>query len=64
MIVLDTNILSELMKPKGSEVVRQWVAKQPMMNLFITTITQADRLYRDNKEAFKVLVIRSLTSSK
>ncbi|MFB2937475.1 type II toxin-antitoxin system VapC family toxin [Aerosakkonemataceae cyanobacterium BLCC-F154] len=45
MIVLDTNVLSELMKPKGSSVVRKWVAVQPMMNLFITTITQAEILY-------------------
>jgi predicted nucleic acid-binding protein len=45
MIVLDTNILSELMHPKGSLVVRQWVAAQPIRNLFTTTITQAEILY-------------------
>lgn len=45
MIVLDTNVISELMKPKGSSVVRKWVAAQPMTNLFITTITQAEILY-------------------
>ncbi|MBC6420494.1 MAG: PIN domain-containing protein [Hormoscilla sp. SP5CHS1] len=45
MIILDTNVLSELMNPKGSKVVRQWVAAQPIMNLFTTTITQAEILY-------------------
>ncbi|MEQ9553830.1 MAG: type II toxin-antitoxin system VapC family toxin [Coleofasciculus sp. G3-WIS-01] len=45
MIVLDTNVLSELMHPRGSQVVRQWVAAQPLTNLFTTTITQAEILY-------------------
>lgn len=33
------------MHPKGSSVVRQWVAAQPITNLFTTTITQAEILY-------------------
>lgn len=45
MIVLDTNVVSELMKPKGSSVVRQWVAAIPINNLFTTTITQAEIFY-------------------
>lgn len=45
MIVLDTNVLSELMNPKGSPVVRQWIAIQPVEDLFITSITQAEILY-------------------
>lgn len=45
MIVLDTNVVSELMHPKGSLVVRQWVAAQPITNLFTTTITEAEILY-------------------
>ncbi len=45
MIVLDTNVLSELMNSKGSLVVRQWVAAQPINNFFTTTITQAEILY-------------------
>ncbi len=45
MIVLDTNVLSELMKRKGSKVVRNWAAQQPVMSLFTTTITQAEILY-------------------
>lgn len=45
MIILDTNVVSELMKLQGSAIVYQWVAAQPMMNLFTTTITQAEILY-------------------
>lgn len=45
MIVLDTNVVSELMHPRGSLVVRQWVAIQPITNLFTTSITQAEILY-------------------
>lgn len=45
MIVLDTNVVSELMHPRGSSVVRQWVAAQPITNLFTTTMTQAEILY-------------------
>lgn len=44
-IVLDTNVLSELMKPQGSSVVRQWVAQQQTKNIFTTAITQAEILY-------------------
>ncbi|MCG9891675.1 MAG: type II toxin-antitoxin system VapC family toxin [Thermosynechococcaceae cyanobacterium MS004] len=45
MIVLDTNVLSELMNPKGSRVVYRWVANQSIMSLFTTTVTQAEVLY-------------------
>lgn len=45
MIILDTNVLSELMKPKKSEIVRSWAAQQSLMTLFTTTITQAEILY-------------------
>jgi toxin FitB len=43
--VLDTNVLSELMHPKGLRTVKNWVATQPRENLFITSITQAEILY-------------------
>jgi predicted nucleic acid-binding protein len=45
MIILDTNVISELMKTQKSAIVRQWVAAQPLMSLFTTTITQAEILY-------------------
>ncbi len=41
-IVLDTNILSELMKPQGSQTIKNWVASQPRKNLFTTSINQAE----------------------
>jgi predicted nucleic acid-binding protein len=39
MIVLDTNVLSELLRPAPSETVQRWVAAQPVTTLFTTTIT-------------------------
>ena len=44
-IILDTNVLSELMKPQGLITVKDWVAIQPRENLFTTSITQAEILY-------------------
>lgn len=45
MIVLDTNVLSELMRPKPATTVTQWVAAQSAASLFTTTITQAEILH-------------------
>jgi toxin FitB len=44
-IVLDTNVLSEVIKPKGSKLIYDWVAAQPRENLFTTSITEAEILY-------------------
>jgi predicted nucleic acid-binding protein len=45
MIILDTNVLSELMRPKPSSRVAAWVAKQPATELFTTSITEAEVFY-------------------
>ena len=45
MIVLDTNVLSELLRPAPTPQVLRWVAAQPASQLFTTTITQAEILY-------------------
>ena len=45
MIILDTNVLSELLKPAPSPYVIAWVSKQPGFLLFTTTVTQAEILY-------------------
>lgn len=45
MIIIDTNVLSELMKPAPAAAVERWVASQPPTSLFTTTITQAEILY-------------------
>ncbi len=45
MIVLDTNVLSEVMRPAPAAMVLRWLAAQPASGLFTTTITQAEILY-------------------
>ena len=45
MIVLDTNVVSELMKAAPDENVRGWVALQPATSLYTTSITQAEILH-------------------
>ncbi|QND51555.1 type II toxin-antitoxin system VapC family toxin [Phyllobacterium sp. 628] len=45
MIILDTNVISEMMKPEPDMRVAQWLAEQPVVSLFTTTITQAEILY-------------------
>ena len=42
MIVLDTNVISEVMRPYPSRAVVAWLNQQPGTNLFITTITLAE----------------------
>ncbi|MEO8627636.1 MAG: type II toxin-antitoxin system VapC family toxin [Betaproteobacteria bacterium] len=45
MIVLDTNVLSELMKATPADSVMRWVASQPATSLYTTSITQAELLH-------------------
>ena len=45
MIVLDTNIISELMRPEPHPKVLAWVTAQPRTLLFTTRINQAELLY-------------------
>ena len=45
MIVLDTNVLSEAMRPLPEPTVLDWLAKQPRASLFTTTVTQGEVLY-------------------
>jgi len=45
VIVLDTNVLSELMRPVPTERVVRWVAAQPATSLYTTTIAQAEILH-------------------
>jgi predicted nucleic acid-binding protein len=42
MILLDTNVLSELMKPRPDPAVLEWVGSQPAVSLYTTSITQAE----------------------
>jgi predicted nucleic acid-binding protein len=45
MIVLDTNVLSEIMKPKPAPKVIGWMAGQAAADLYTTSITQAEILH-------------------
>ncbi|MGD0132227.1 MAG: type II toxin-antitoxin system VapC family toxin [Bryobacteraceae bacterium] len=44
MIVLDTNALSDGMKPSPSERVLRWLASKEPSGVFVTTISQAEIL--------------------
>ncbi len=45
MIVLDTNVLSELMRPEPHPAVLAWVAAQPRTTLYTTSINWAEVLF-------------------
>ena len=45
MIVLDTNVVSELMRATPSEFVVAWVDRQPAAEVYLTAITVAELLY-------------------
>jgi predicted nucleic acid-binding protein len=45
MIVLDTNVLSELMRPSPSTKVDAWASDQASSNLYTTAVTQAEILH-------------------
>jgi|ERR1700733_14196870 len=45
MIVLDTNVLSEVLKPLPSAAVLSWLSAQEPAEVFLTAITQAEVLY-------------------
>ncbi len=45
MIILDTNIISELMRPKPDPAVLSWINDQNSLVLYITTISVAEISY-------------------
>jgi hypothetical protein len=45
MIVLDTNVLSETLRPNPSAALRRWMEAQSPVSLFTTTICEAEILY-------------------
>ena len=45
MIILDTNVLSELMKSQPDKLVLRWIGTHKATDLFITTLTKAEILY-------------------
>ena len=45
MIVLDTNVLSELMRPSPAAQIVEWVSRQAASTLYLTTISEAELRY-------------------
>ena len=45
MILLDTNVVSELMRPAPSQTVMSWLTGQPAASLFISAATEAELRY-------------------
>lgn len=45
MIVLDTNVLSELLRPAPEQRVLMWLANQASSALFTTTVTRGEIFY-------------------
>jgi toxin FitB len=45
MIVLDTNVISEAMKPQANPAVRAWLNEQVAETLYLTSVTLAEMLF-------------------
>ena len=45
MIVLDTNVISEAMKPQANPTVRAWLNEQVAETLYLTSVTLAEMLF-------------------
>jgi predicted nucleic acid-binding protein len=45
MIVLDTNVLSEVLRPMPERRVMAWLDEQPRASMFTSAITQGEILY-------------------
>ena len=45
MIVLDTNVVSEAMKPEPHRVVRAWLNDQAAETLYLSSVTLAEMLF-------------------
>jgi len=45
VIVLDTNVLSEVLRAAPEPRVLEWLSEQPRASIFTTTITRAEILY-------------------
>lgn len=45
MVVLDTNVVAEGMKPSADPAVIDWLNRQPAETLFLTSVTLAELLF-------------------
>ena len=48
MIVLDTNVVSEAMKPDSSSAVMAWLNEQDLNTLYVSSVTLAEELFGIN----------------
>lgn len=45
MILIDTNVISELMRPAPEPAVERWLARQPEASILLSAITEAELRY-------------------
>jgi toxin FitB len=45
MIILDTNVISELLRPAPEPRVEQWLSAQDGLNVYLTSISEAELRY-------------------
>ena len=45
MFILDTNVISEIIRPTASGQVFNWVARQPAEDMFLTAVSEAELRY-------------------
>ena len=45
MLVLDTNVASELMRPEPAPAVAAWIAERDAKEMFLTAVSEAELLY-------------------
>ncbi len=45
MLVLDTNVVSELMRPVPAAAVADWISHRDAKDLFLTAVSEAELLY-------------------
>lgn len=45
MIVLDTNVLSELLRPEPNPVVQEWLNRQVVETLYLASVTVAELFF-------------------
>ena len=45
MLVLDTNVVSELMRPEPNSIVVAWIAERDVREMFLTAVSEAELRY-------------------
>ena len=45
MIILDTNVISDVMKPEPTSIVRDWLDEQAAETLYLSSVTVAELLF-------------------